>query len=209
MGRGSRFARDSKPKSIAPRVIIACEGEACEKLYFDGIRKDLKLPKDQIKVLPHRGTDPVTIVNVALDGIKEAKAERNWVKERDQAWAVYDVDDKLRENPGLWNTALQRAHGRVRLAISSPAFELWYLLHFVDQQAYIDRRTARGMLERLINYEKSQSLYPELKATLGVAIERAERLEVLHQSVRPDTKHPNPSTGVWALVSDLVKLEDP
>jgi hypothetical protein len=192
---------------VSPRILIACEGAACEKGYFEAVRMDLRLPQGRITVLPHAGTDPLSVVNAALEGLREAKADRSWDPALDEAWAVFDVDDKRRDEPGQWNDAIQRAGDRIRLAISSPAFELWYLIHFQDQRGCLDRVQARRLLEKhLPSYEKSQAIYSVLKPTTSCAMRRSNELDEMHRRDRPDQLHPNPSTGVAILVQRLLHL---
>lgn len=189
-----------------PKVIIACEGEKTERGYFEGIRRSLRLPNDLIQVARHRNTDPRGIVQIAIDEKHEVREWNGPI----QAWAVFDGDEHqhdlaAREN---WNDALQLARfNKIELAISNPAFELWYLLHYQDQRSYLDRTRAKELLRRhLPDYEKADKLYPEqLGERTEAAIARAKEIaRIAEANGRPD--YENPHCSVWRLVELLLSM---
>ena len=62
-----------------------------------------------------------------------------------------------------WESAINRAKSqKIKLAITNPCFELWYLIHFQDHFAQITRDRLWNLLEKHIpDYEKSMCLYPK------------------------------------------------
>lgn len=202
------FQRPLRQRQIGRRVIIACEGISTEPGYFEEIRKSKNLSKKQIIIVRHVGTDPLTVVNAAIDAQNEQKQRRDWGQD-DGAWAVFDGDEHKQENPENWNNAIQKAQGQnIRLAISNPCFEFWYLLHFQDYMANLTRQKARELLRHHIpDYEKANRLYPDpLKPLTSDALQRAKQLAARAEwdNLAP---HNNPSTGVWNLVESLFSLE--
>jgi hypothetical protein len=202
-GLGRRERSTRAPGAI---VLIACEGKT-ERDYFEGIRKDLHLPTRRVRIIDPPATDPLSIVVAALDARREAERERGWDAATDQAWAVFDVDDDLRDHPGAWNTAIQRAEGRVRVAVSCPAFELWCLLHFQDRRGPMTRQqTLRSLCDCWADYRKGAADYATLKPRTPEAIRRAEELMAMQARDRPAERWPNPSTNVHILVRHLRSL---
>ena len=126
-------------------VVIFCEGEASEPDYIAAVKR---LPHVQrnvavnIEIAPGRGV-PLTLVERAV-------ARRSGDPEVDECWCVFDVEWP-RHHPNL-EKALQLAdaHG-VRVAVSNPCFELWLLLHFQDQTAYLDKLKFVGQCSKAIS----------------------------------------------------------
>jgi hypothetical protein len=162
------FARRTPNRTPARSVIIVCEGKRTEYDYFEAIRKTLRLPTVTVQVVHSGATDPRSIVRKALELRKEREQEQRWSTE-DTAWAVFDGDEHRLHDPANWNDAFQIAGKKVRLAVSNPCFEFWYLLHYQDQQGYLDRDTARRILKTYLpTYEKKQrTLADTVTGTLG------------------------------------------
>ena len=161
----------------------------------------------QVFIVPHEGTDPRSVVQAAVTRRNQLKREKRWT-EGDSAWAVFDGEEHYLHDPANWNDALQIAGSNgVQLAISNPCFELWYLLHFQDQFAYLTRQQARQMLKRYMpDYEKSSKLYPEpLQERTREAIRRAKEIEVRAKD-NALSPHENPWCGVTYLVESLLAL---
>lgn len=81
--KGKNKSLDRKPGTAteAQTIAIICEGTVTEHIYFEGIRKHLRLPTAEILVAG-LGCDPVAVV-------KKAQTQ---VGKYDQVWAVFDVE---------------------------------------------------------------------------------------------------------------------
>jgi hypothetical protein len=202
------YQRPPHPRAIGRKVWIACEGEACERGYFEAIRRSLQLPTARVFVT-HAGSDPRSVVRAAIEAREEQKYAGRWFP-GDSAWAVFDGDEhKDREGGANWNDALQLAEAHaIRLAVSNPCFELWYLLHYEDQTAHLTRQQAQRRLRTHVpNYDKAQRLFPTpLQVLTPEAIRRAAALAA---RTEPELvgEHPNPSCGVYELVKLLLELD--
>ncbi|MEE3718445.1 RloB family protein [Tumidithrix elongata RA019] len=126
---GKPFKRNPLKKPVGNKILIACEGENTEIIYFKAIRQKLRLPREQIIVISPEGTDPLTIVNEAIAERDELKYNRAWEKD-DSAWAVFDGDEHIDNNYSRWCEALLKAErNKINLAISNPSIEFWFLIH--------------------------------------------------------------------------------
>jgi hypothetical protein len=204
------FKRNTPTEKIEKKILIACEGSDTERIYFNAIRQDLRLPEGRITVIPHDGTDPLRIVNNVLKARQDRKRDKTWEKE-DLAWAVFDGDEHIENNPANWHQAIQKAKSqKVNLAITNPSIEFWYLLHFQDHYPNISRDKAKERLKQHIpNYDKSICYYPDrLKPKTKEAIARANNLERnAKQNKLPE--HANPCcSGISQLVQMLLNLGD-
>lgn len=91
----------------------------------------------------------------------------------------------------------------ISCAISHPCFEVWPLLHLVDQRAHIASSGDAGeLLERVLpGYARRREFvdYGYIKAGYEKARQRAIRLEAMYDgSAR--LRDRNPSTSVWRLM---------
>jgi RloB-like protein len=199
------FNRKPFTRELGRRVLIACEGLVTERKYFEAIRRDLRLSRVEIFVVPHNGSDPYSVVLAAIDAKREQEREGIWPK-GSSAWAVFDGDEHIENNLQNWNTALQQAAQKnINLAISNPSFEFWYLIHFQDYSANLTRVDALKFLkDHIPDYTKAKVLYPEpLASRTQDAIQRAKKLQ--NQSLE---EHSNPCCHkVAELVEILLKLQ--
>lgn len=204
------FKRNAPKKDIAKKILIACEGKYTEPEYFKAIRQDLRLTTVKIIILPHDGTDPLSVVNKVLEEKQDRKRDRTWLDE-DSAWAVFDGDEHILRDLNNWHQAIQKAKKEnIRLAITNPSIELWYLIHFQDHSANISQDKAEERLNKHIpNYDKARCYYPEqLKPRTHQAIARANKLdELAKRDNLPEYSNPCCS-GISKLVDMLLKLGD-
>ena len=107
-------------------IRIICEGAKTEVNYFNGFAKAYRL--NNIKAIPcETGTDPVNIVEYAFEfGSNNS--------EIDYLFCVFDHDDREKQ----CQQAIEKVktyqskckHQRYEIILSTPCFEIWFLLHF-------------------------------------------------------------------------------
>jgi hypothetical protein len=173
--------------------LIVCEGEKTEPLYFGHWKRD-RWSKAGITIVGGNicGTNPKNIVEYA----------RAHGKDYDSIWCVFDHDEHKRV-PAAFDQAL--ANG-FKVAFSNPCFELWFLIHFQEQTAYIERAAVcRKVKGRIKGHEKSLDVYEQLASGQGRAIVRAAAMRKRNlENGKKETD--NPSTGVDRLVVYLNSL---
>jgi hypothetical protein len=93
----------------------------------------------------------------------------------------------------------------INVALSSPCLELWFLIHFENQTAYLDRREAQKRSKILLGCGKalSQSALDMLVENYDVAKSRAQALEAKHLGDRASRPW-NPHSDLWKLI-DAIK----
>ncbi len=205
------FKRNAATRTVGKKILIACEGKQTEPKYFNAIRQDLRLTTVQVLILPHNGTDPLSVVNAVLEARKDKKRERTWFDDQDSAWAVFDGDEHIANNRPNWCQAIETAKSqKINLAITNPSIEFWYLIHFQDHSAIIAGDKAKERLKQHIpNYDKARCYYPDpLKELTDQAIARAKNLDNLAKQTKlPEYSNPCCS-GILQLVEMLLKLGD-
>jgi hypothetical protein len=110
---------------------------------------------------------------------------------------MFDVDEHKRLADAR---QLAEAHA-IELAVSNPCIELWFLLHFEDQWAHLERDKARAKLQAIIPSYDKEIDFKRLAGKCAAATRRAQQLDA--QAARNGDPSGNPTTGVWQLVALL------
>lgn len=118
----------------------------------------------------------------------------------DQIWCVFDRD----EHPNFATAVTLAGKRGIKLAISNPCLELWFILHFEDQTAYLERDAAQYRVEELLGCSKVLS--ESALSTLAERYDQARRALKLDEKHTGDGSPPgrNPSSGMWRLI-DLIR----
>jgi hypothetical protein len=206
-----RRSRNYKPRES---ILIVCEGLQTEPNYFQSLRRELRLSSVEVQI-EGEGAAPITVVEraIRLQNERKRQAKKSGKKGDgkiipfDEIWCVFDVEDIV-HNPSFHRAVAKAQAKSFHLAISNPAFEYWYLLHFKDTSRPF--RNASDLLKALKqkdgfpNYEKNKDVFYELLPYMKSAIERAAR--ILSNHPNQDEPFPNPSTFVFRLVLKLKKM---
>jgi len=194
-----RSKPSKKPKSL---VVLFCEGEKTEPVYFRAINRHWG--NRIVLQFPHCGTDPKGIVSAAADAKKRSKRNKKSDpnEEIEAIWCVFDRDQHL-----LVQEALQQADdNQIPVAFSNPCFELWLLLHFQDQTAHLQRDgVSRLCANFMTNYTKGPDM-DMLLPSLSDAEQRARTL--CNRQTTNNLPRCNPWTDVHELVEAMRRLSD-
>ena len=147
--RGSPRKDKPAPAIAKKQVYVFCEGERTEPDY---IRHWEREHRHQVVVVIddfHGG--PLQLVDRAIDRRQDDMREERRGRGRafDEYWCVFDRDEH-----GSFDSAVNRAVSRdIRVAHTNPCIELWFMLHFVDQTAFIHRHDAQQRSKELLGCE--------------------------------------------------------
>lgn len=199
----ARLSRQQAGRKRKPRVLVVCEGSKTEPIYIEGISSLSKEAVYQLQIIP-MGASPKTLVEEAVrvkkDAEKLARRDGDPNLLFESVWVVFDVD----EHPNLKEAQVQARGNNIEMAISNPCFELWLLLHFRDQAAYIERDVAlKQLTKEMPGYKKSALSIDRILGRYAAARARAEKLKVKHENDGTAFPHDNPSSGIWELVECL------
>lgn|SRR5665648_202991 len=193
-------SRKTKVREQRKLLVIVCEGEKTEQIYFERYKKGR--PGLSIKMPNTNYTDPKNLVKFALTQIEKLGIDP---KNGDDIWCVFDCDN----NPNTHIlTACKNAGKRVKICLSNPSFELWYLLHFAYNESPLTNPVLMAQLERKINgYKKTEDYFDLLESSRETAIKNAKKINNLHESNGIDlfSTESNPSTHVYKIVEDILK----
>jgi hypothetical protein len=180
--------------------LVLVEGDATEEDYLLYWRRKLRL-QVQIDIPDFHGT-PLSLVECAVEIKKREEREERKRRGRmhNEYWCVFDVDT----HPNLQAAIDLAAANEIELAISNPCIELWFLLHFAEQTAYLDSSEAVRAVRPEVGSGKgvSTEVSERMSDLFGRAKERAQKLEEKHRG--DGTPAPgNPSSAVWRLIDAL------
>ncbi len=181
-------------------LLVFVEGLRTEEMYLVEWHRRYR---DQVRVTidPYRA-GPLQLVEraVAAQRAEAYDARRGRGKDHDQIWCVFDWD----EHPNFAAAVdLAVRHG-IRLAVSNPCIELWFLLHFEDQTAFVARHEVQARAEAVLRCSKvlSPAALEALADRYDAAKERAIRLDDKHHRDGSPAGS-NPSSGLWRVVDQV------
>jgi hypothetical protein len=215
MARGHVEKRGSRRRQIKPVILIVTEGSQTEPKYFEHFRNRQTNIDIRVVGSGNNGgeTDYISLVRKA-QGYQEKNALS--VAGGDAIWVVADGDVNYNNPNPIAGKDKQLSQARkmaeqkgIRIALSNPCFELWYLLHFQYTTKFLkDYETVKGILKNYIpDYEKADDVFGKLETSLTDAMKRAKQLEQYH--LKDGEELPfgiavNPFTDVYQLVETLV-----
>lgn len=202
--RGGALTRPVGTRLPKKRVVVVCEGAKTEPSYLRLINRRATDALVELEIVDEAATSPKQLVERACEIVSAARREvrrtRDPNAQVDEIWCVFDVD----EHPMLREAKQQAEDNGVSIAISNPSFEIWLLLHFVDQTAYIHRdEVLRLVKAQIADYDKCVRTLDELEGRYGDARQRAQRLDRKHAGDETAFPQDNPASGMWRLVDSL------
>lgn len=198
-----RRQRQEHPR---PQLLVLVEGTKTEDGYLLPLRRDLR--DHVIITVDTRGGAPLTLVQRAVAAKSEADREfsRGRGRAYDAVWCMFDRDIHPNVVEAL---ALANEHG-VHVVMSNPCIELWFILHFEDQTADIDRHSAQRRSAELLGCEKNltAAATSRLYELHDEARSRARALDGKHRA-DGSPERSNPSSDVWRLIDQARSLHPP
>lgn len=198
--RRPRSLGRASPGSAPRQIAVFAEGSKTEPDYLAYWHR---ANRDRVQVVIDGGLGaPMTVVDRAADQKRqEAKeARRGRGRASNEYWCVFDVD----QHPNVDQAIDKALANGISVAMSNPCIELWFILHFQDQSAHIERGDAQTVSKELLGCDKVLD-----SAALSELMERFPEAKV--RAVALDNKHlgddraagSNPSSGMWRLIDRI------
>ncbi len=183
------------------QILVFAEGAQTEDGYFKHWwrlnRRNVIVTIDEFT-----GATPLSLVERAVAASKRemVDARRGRGRAHDEIWCVFDVD----EHPKLAEAIRLAERNDIKVAVSHPCFELWLILHYMDQTAYIERDDAQRLAKKLLRCGKTLSAQAlgELVVRYPDAAKRAKSLDKMHDRNGNPPRY-NPSSETWKLVDRI------
>lgn len=145
---------------------------------------------------------PLSLVDRAVDAKRaEARdAARGRGRAHDEVWCIFDRD----EHPNIPEALDKAAANGVGVVLSNPCIELWFVLHFADQTAHLERGDAQRLSRELLQCDKvlTGAALAALADQYGDAKQRAQLLDQKHVD-DGSPRYSNPSSNMWELVDRI------
>ncbi len=199
-GRTKPEARRTHTRAPRERFLVLTEGARTEKDYIEAFARGTRGALVEVVVPDEHGV-PLTLVQSAKrlrnEADAAAKRERDDNLRFDAVWCVFDVD----QHPHLKTAAEEARTSDVEVAVSSPCFELWLLLHHRDSPGPRTSADLARLLRGVVpGYDKRVD-FGQFEAGYGDAVKRAERLAAAALGAGEPFR--NPTTGVWRLTEAI------
>lgn len=194
--RSRRPARQPSVRHPKKKILVACEGRNTEPQYFRQFAAAHRASLVEVVVDPGPGV-PLSVIEKAQRLRSQAKAaakrEGDPFLNYDAVWCAIDVD----VHPGLSDAIETARQSGLEVAVSSPCFELWLVLHHREPPGMIHRHDVQWMLKTFVaDYDKNV-VYSKFAPGYEEACKRARRLDQL--AIEVDDPRRNPTTGVYRL----------
>lgn len=208
----SRTRRDAGKQPLRRRVatraprrtfLIFCEGVRTEPEYLRALKMQHFVREKaavDLRVQPgHGGSVPRTLVTLAVEARDRAMNEEG---EIDEFWCVFDIEQP-RNHPGLNEALADAERNSIAVAISNPCFELWLILHFQDQGAWLDNDAACSLRQRLDGSSGKEVDGEKYMPLVADAVRRAAALDGRHLKDGTPFPQNNPSSGMHCLITAI------
>lgn len=196
------FARKPGKQQARPLILIVCEDSVSSPGYFRDLKAHLRISTVDVEIRGKEcGSAPINVVD---DTISHKKKRENHGHSIDYAYCVVDVD----HHASLAQARNKAEAHKLRFIVSSPCFELWYLVHFELGDRPHDRcDSVIAVLDNhLSGYDKGKSRPFALTwDKVDTAIRNARRL----CGARADDPKRRSYTEVHEIVEELRALSKP
>jgi hypothetical protein len=115
------------------KVLIVCEGEKTEPLYFSELVDHYEIHSANVRVTGACGSDPLSVVNYANQLYEYELSAGSGPFDR--VYCVFDRDAHTTYQAALTKIAVYKPKGTFFPITSVPCFEYWLLLHYTNTTA--------------------------------------------------------------------------
>lgn len=203
--------RRAASREAYEKVLIVCEGEKTEPLYFQGLRNHYSLNTANVEVCGESGSDPNSVLQFAKQRYRE---EKDAGDPFDRVYCVFDKDTHANYDQALSAIASAAPRDTFFAINSVPCFEYWLLLHYdYSTRPYTalpgnsaGNQVLSELKRYLPDYEKgADNIFAILVDQLEFAKNNAARALSAAEASGTD----NPTTRVHELVSFLQGIKTP
>ncbi len=150
-------------------------------------------------------TDPEGVVNDLVKSAKKSELDEDY---GDMKVCLMDVDYLKNRKITLQKAIEISEKENVKLCLSNPCFEIWFLLHYrySTRQYSSNNEIVKELQQYIPDYKKSKDIFDTLWPNLDEAIKNAMKLEENH--IRNNVKsrlEKIPSSEVYGLIEILLK----
>jgi hypothetical protein len=198
------YKRKAPTRDPEPAILVVTEGQKTEPGYLESLRTCLRLAATRVVVCPADGTDPNSIVDCAVSMRHQrlVDAKRGDVIAYGESWVVFDSEQRL-GTPALADALRKAQQYNLLVALSSPCFEYWFVLHFEYTTAYMCsfHEVENRLKMHVTDYNKSSPPMTQLLPRVAEAVHRAAKCRIEQDKAGAEL----PRTDVDLLISAMNK----
>ena len=210
-------SRKGRKKKTHPVVVVVCEGTKTEPTYFRRFRE-----KYRRNIIVDVASKRDNLSNLIQETVKRRNDHIAGLENEEDcsAWCVIDadVDYKTPGNHIIRNNQIKEAQKEagnvIKIALSNPCFELWFLLHYIyttsQMRNYNDVMKELSKQKGFEKYEKIRDVFDILEDKLEIAKKNAESLQQHHINQNKTDLFDvsaTPYTNIWELIAIIQKSE--
>ena len=201
------YKRRESFKEPRKSILIVCEGEKTEPIYFNALKERLRLIMVDVDIVGE-GAAPITVV----DHVIELREERKRIARRSLTKTAYEVmycviDVEVPVPHESLARAIDKAkRNKLEVILSNPCFEYWYILHFRKTSAPFNRsQDAKAALRREhpAYNESDTTIFNVVYPKTSDAIKYSKEVLKEQHNNSEDLSDCNPSTHVHKIVEYL------
>ena len=201
------YKRREAFKEPRKSILIVCEGEKTEPIYFDKLKDRLRLIMVDVDIVGE-GAAPINVVDHAIELREERKgvAKRSLTKvEYEVIYCVFDVEAPT-PHESLANAVIKAKDNKFEVILSNPCFEYWYILHFRKTSAPFNssQDVKSALREEHPDYNESDTtIFDVVYPKTDDAIKHSKEVLNEQHNDAEDLRDCNPSTHVHKIVEYL------
>ena len=189
-------------------ILVAYEGKKnkTENNYFsnyNGRDKDYV-----IRMVPGSETDPINLVKQTIQETKKLGLD---LKEDDRAFCIFDTDNDPKKNSQIKKAIELAKNKNIKVIMSSPCIELWFLLHYECTTATMSSEDVIKKLKKHYpKYSKNCDIYHDIFEKTELACKNAKKLEKYQRDNNRDLQsvEANPHSDVYQIIEELNKYSN-
>ena len=210
--------RRIRKQETRPVVVVVCEGTETEPIYFRRFREKYR-HNIIIDVAGKKGN----LNSLIQEAIKKREEHIAGLENEEEcsAWCVIDADvdyntpgNLIAKNNQI-KEAQKKAENIIKIALSNPCFELWFLLHYLciasPMRNYEDVMKYLKKQKGFEDYKKVKDVFDILEDKLEIAKENTGKLKQHHKNHDKNDLFDvsvTPYTNVWELIEVIQKLSN-
>lgn len=198
--RGGEPKRKISDTAKRRSILVFTEGKKTEPVYFTHWSRAYR-EKTIVTIDGFHGAPLSLVQEAAVRRTADLKAARRGRGDAySEYWCVFDID----EHPNVARALDLAASSGVSVCVTNPCVELWFLLHFQDQNAAIHRHDAQRKASEYLNCGKTPTS-AALAALTGQYQDARHRAQALDRKHDLDGSPPrsNPSSDAWRLIETI------
>ncbi len=204
--RIEQIKRNRKNRKTKGNILFEFEGKnKTEEIYFRNFQS--RSNPYNLKFAYGNDTDPVSMVKCLISYMKKEDIS---IENNDKIYCVIDADTDLNKQKKIDEAKKLALKNGIEVIISTPAFELWYRLHYsYTSKMYASSKALIDDLKKFIPYyEKNINVYDEISSKTQDAINNSKRLELeqIKATNDVDTVNCNPYTAVYKPVEYILSV---